>query len=173
MKSFRVRLGIVVVPLLVILLVATFSGCSKSTAPGADIAGGLFDKASCTIIKWKEGLTLMIWHEATTSVNNHGSSSTESSVYTLEGYAELEDGNRIEWDLETSDGKTAEFAIDNINYDLSEGSLFIISTINGEPTITQLNHDLSGVQTNRDSWIAFGKSDPDVANFIESLFNEQ
>ena len=173
MKSFRVPVGIIVVPLLVILLMATFIGCSKSTAPGADIAGGLFEKASCTLMKWKEGLTLMIWHEATTSVNNHGSSSTESSVYTLEGYAELEDGNRIEWDLETSDGKTAKFAINNINYDLSEGSLFIISTINEEPTITQLNHDLSGVQTNRDSWIAFGKSDPDVANFIENLSNGQ
>lgn len=173
MKNSKVPAVIILVPLLVILLMAAFLGCSKSTAPGADIAGGVFDKASCTLMKWKEGLTLMIWHEATLSVNNSGSSSTESSVYTLKGYAESEDGYRIEWDLETSDGKTAKFAINNIDYSLSEGSLFIISTVSGEPTITQLNHDLSGVQTNRDSWVAFAKSDPAVSNFIESLSNGQ
>ena len=173
MKNYRVAVGIIVVPFLVILLMATFVGCSKSTAPGADIAGGVYEKASCTLMKWEEGLTLMIWHEATLSVSNHGSSSTESSVYTLEGYGESEDGNRIEWDLETSDGKTAKFAINSIDYDLSEGTLFIISTESGEPIITQLNHDLSGVQTTRDSWVAFSKSDPDVSDFIESLANEQ
>jgi len=155
------------------MLILTFVGCSKSTAPGADIAGGVFEESSFTFMKWEEGLTLMIWYEALASSNNHGSSSTESSVYTLDGYTESEDGIRVEWNLETSDGKTAEFAIDNTNYDLSEGSLFIISGTIDAPTVMQLNHDLSGVRPNHDSCVAFGKRDPDVASFIESVSSEQ
>jgi len=171
MKRWGVMIWVLVFPLLAIMLISTFLGCSKSTAPGPDMAGGVFEEASYTLMKWKEGLTLMIWHEALASSNNHGSSSTESSVYTLEGYTESEDGIRIEWHLETSDGKTAQFAIDNTSYDLSEGSLFIISTIIEAPTVLQLNHDLSGVQPNYDSCIAFGKSDPDVASFIGTISN--
>ncbi len=173
MKRWGVLMWILVLPLLAMLLMSTFVGCSKSTAPGADMAGGVFEESSFTFMKWKEGLTLMIWYEALASSNSHGSSSTESSVYTLEGYTESDDGIRIEWNLETSDGKTAEFAIDNTSYNLSEGSLFIISKTIETPSVVQLNHDLSGVRPNYDSCVAFGKSDPDVASFIESIPRRQ
>ena len=72
------RLGVLVVPLLVIALMTSFVSCSKSTAPGPDIAGGVFESASYAFMKWEEGLTLMIWYEALASSSNHGSSSTES-----------------------------------------------------------------------------------------------
>ncbi|NQT74187.1 MAG: hypothetical protein HQ553_15695 [Chloroflexi bacterium] len=173
MKRWEVLTRVFALPLLIIVLMSTFVGCSKSTAPGADMAGGVFEESSFTFMKWKEGLTLMIWYEALASSNSHGSSSTESSVYKLEGYTESEDGIRIEWNLETSDGKTAEFAIDNTSYDLSEGSLFIIGTTIETPTVMQLNHDLSGIQPVYESCVAFGKSDPDVVSFIESISSEQ
>jgi hypothetical protein len=148
------------------LLMSTIVGCSKSTAPGANIAGGVYRQSGYILLQWEEGLAIMIWHDAIAASNSHGSSSTESSVYTLEGYAESQNGVRVEWDLETSDGKTAQFAIDNTNYDLSEGALFIISTEAGTTAIMQLNRDLSSVQPEYDSCVAFGESDPDVAYFI-------
>ena len=123
MNNRGMLIGILVVSLLAIPFMSTSVGCGKYTAPGPVIAGGALEEASYTFMKWNEGLTLMIWHEAFTSSNNHGSSSTESPVYRLEGYAESDDGIRIEWNLETSDGKTAEFAINNTEYDLTEGSL--------------------------------------------------
>jgi hypothetical protein len=36
---------------------------------------------------------------------------------------------------------------------------------NGETQVRQLNRDLSNVQTNRESIVAFAKGDPDVAEF--------
>jgi hypothetical protein len=159
--------------LLAMLLMSAIVGCSKSTAPGANIAGGVYQQSGHVLMKWEEGLAIMIWHDAIAGSISHGSSSTESPVYTLEGYAESVDGVRVEWDLETSDGKTAQFAIDNTNYDLSEGALFIISTKTGTTTITQLDRDLSGVQPEYDSCVAFGENDPDVAYFIRGTSYEQ
>ena len=72
--------GVIVVTLLLTVFMMPFVGCSKSTAPGPDMAGGVFEEASYTFMKWEEGLTLMIWYEAQASSNNHGSSSTESSI---------------------------------------------------------------------------------------------
>jgi len=56
--------------------------------------------------------------------------------------------------------------------DLSEGALFIISTKTGTTTVMQLNRDLSDVQPEYDSCVAFGENDPDVADFIMGNSNE-
>ena len=173
MKKCVVLMLSLLLLLLAMLLISTIVGCGKSTAPGANIAGGVYKQSGYMLMKWEEGLAIMIWHDAIAASNSHGSSSTESSVYTLKGYAESENGIRVEWDLETSDGKTAQFIIDNTNYDLSEGALFIISTKTGTTTIMQLNRDLSSVQPEYDSCVAFGENDPDVVYFIRGTSNEQ
>jgi hypothetical protein len=172
MNKNVVRMVPLLLLFLAMLLMSTMFGCGKSTAPGANIAGGVYEQSGYMLMKWEEGLTIMIWHDAIVASNSHGSSSTGSSVYTLKGHAESENGIRVEWDLETSDGKTAQFIIDNTNYDLSEGALFIISTKTGTTTIMQLNRDLSDVQPEHDSCVAFGENDPDVADFINGNPNE-
>jgi hypothetical protein len=172
MKKSVARMAPLLLLLLAMLLMSTMVGCGKSTAPGANIAGGVYKQSGYTLMKWEEGLAIMIWHDAIAASNSHGSSSTGSSVYTLKGHAESKNGTRVEWDLETSDGKTAQFIIDNTNYDLSEGALFIISTKTGTITIMQLNRDLSDVQPEYDSCVAFGENDLDVADFLMGNSNE-
>lgn len=117
-------------------------------------------------MRWKEGLALMIWHDVPGSFMSEGSGSTTDPVYRIHGYAESQDGLRFDWELETSDGKTAQFRIDNTSYDLADGALFIITTKNGETEVKQLRRDLSGVQAKHESCVAFAKSDPEVARFI-------
>ena len=60
-------------------------------------------------MRWKEGLVLMIWHDAPGSSMSDGSGSTTDPVYKLHGYAESRDGRRVDWQVETTDGETAQF----------------------------------------------------------------
>ena len=137
----------------------------RSTPPGADAAGGKLEQASYVFLQWKEGLRIMIWHDALESGEGSGSGSTADPIYRYHGYATSPGGPRFDWEVQTADGRTARFQINNTSYDLSDGRLFLITTGNGSTEVRQLQRDLSGVQPNRESIVAFAKSDPDVARF--------
>jgi hypothetical protein len=149
------------------LLVVPLSACSPgSTPPGPYAAYGTVGQVGYVYYRWKEGLALMIWHDIAGSSMSSGSGSTTDPVYRLHGYAESQDGRRLDWELQTSDGMTAQFEIDNTSYDLLDGALFIITTQGGETDVRQLERDLSDVQTNHESCLAFARSDPDLVKFI-------
>jgi hypothetical protein len=133
------------------------------TPPGADAAAGTVGQASYVLLQWKEGLTVMIWHDF--SASSRGSGSTSDPIYRYKGYAESPGGHRFDWEVQTADGKTALFTIDGTRYDLAAGRLFIVTAQDGATLVRQLDRDLSSVQTNRESIVAFAKSDPDVAEF--------
>ena len=98
-------------------LVATISACSfKSTPPGPSVAGGVYQQAGYSFMRWKEGLALMIWYDAPASSMSDGSGSTSDPVYGLHGYVESRDGRRVDWQVETTDGETAQFWIDDTSY---------------------------------------------------------
>jgi hypothetical protein len=137
----------------------------RSTPPGADAAGGGLGQARYVFLRWKEGLTIMIWHDILGSGEGKGSGSTTDPVYRYRGYAESLDGGRFDWEVQTLDGKTALFWIDDTSYDLSDGTLFIVTTQDGKTEVKQLHRDLSGVQTDRESIIAFAQNDPDIIKF--------
>jgi hypothetical protein len=148
---------------------AFLSACSpRTTPPGADIAGGTYQQASCSFLRWKEGLRIMIWTDLT-SVGNHGSGSTTDPVYRLEGEAVSQDGQRVEWRVETSDGKTAQFWIDDVAYELADGSLFIIRARTGATDVEQLDRDLSDLDATYESCVEFAQRDPDLAGFLEEV----
>lgn len=157
--------------LLAALLAIAFSGCTPDhTPPGADVDFGAFEQTSYTFLRWKEGLAIMIWHDfVLDSASSHGPMSTTDPVYRAEGYAESKQGHRLEWKAHTTDGKMAQFWIDDVPYDLADGTLFIVTTENGELEITQLQRDLSGVQPGRESCLAFARSDPDLARFVSDI----
>ena len=159
---------------LVVLFVTTASGCAaRSTPPSADVTAGVYEQAGLEFLRWNEGLTIMIWHDF---LGHSGSSSTSESsgpttdpVYKLQGYAESWDGRRFDWEAQTKDGETAQFWIDGTPYDLSNGTLFIVTLENGGTDVTQLDRDLSHVQPDSSSCVAFAKSDPDLARFIGDM----
>ena len=97
--------------------------------------------------------------------SSRGSGSTGDPIYWYQGYTESPGGHRFDWEVQTADGKTALFDIDGTRYDLTAGRLFIVMTQDGKTLVRQLDRDLSRVQTNRESIVAFAKSDPDVAGF--------
>jgi len=143
----------------------SFGLSSRSTPPGANMAGGGLGQARYVFLRWKEGLKIMMWHDCLKSGRGSGSGSTTDPVYRYQGWAESSDGRRFEWEVQTADGKTALFKIDDTRYDLTDGRLFIVTMKNGKTQVRQLDRDLSNVQANQESIVAFARSDPHVAEF--------
>jgi hypothetical protein len=160
-----------VVPLALLALVA--SGCAtKSTPPGADVAYGSVEGVGYTLMRWQEGLALMIWQRGTDSLMCEGGGSTEDPVYELNCQAESADGYRLAWTLQTTDGETAQLEMGNTSYDLSGGTLMLVTASDAGLEVIQLDRDLSGIPFDHNQITAFALSDPDIAAFIGSLSTE-
>lgn len=159
--------------LLALVLALVLSSCmAKSTPPGADIAGGKMGRAGFTFLRWEQGLAIMIWHDLDSS-SNRGTGSAGDPVYRLNGYASSMDGRRVDWQVQTTDGKTAQFWIEDAKYDLAGGALFVVTTRNGTTEVEQLYRDLSIIQADYGNCVAFAKGDPDLARFIDGLSDPQ
>lgn len=114
----------------------------------------------------KKGLSLMIWHDLLESSMGEGSGASIDPVYSCYGHAESQDGRRFDWHLHTSDGGFAKFTIDDTGYDLTAGTLFMVTTTNGKTRVKQLRRDLSSVRASRESCLGFGLRDRDIASFV-------
>ncbi len=169
--TFGMKRGFILVSL---CLGVFFSGCVvAATPPEAEVAAGVvFEQAGYEFMYWDEGLAIMIWHDflgdSGTSSINGGGLFTPDPMYKLEGYAESRDGQRFEWDVQTRDGKTAQFWLDDTPYDLSQGTVFIVAKKSGQTEITQLKRDLSHIQPDHASCVEFAQRDADLAPFINN-----
>ncbi len=155
------------------LLALVVGGCAgKSTPPGADIAYGSVEGAGYTFMRWQKGLALMIWQRDTNSLMCEGGGSTQDPVYELNCQAESEDGYRLDWTVRTTDGETAQLEMGNASYDLSGGTLMLVTASDAGLEVIQLDRDLSGIPFDHNQITAFALSDPDIAEFIRSLSSE-
>ena len=110
----------------------------------------------------------MMWFDSD-DYGSHGSGSTDADTHTQTGHIVGRDGRRIEWALETADGKTARFTMDGTTYDLSKGTLFLIETGGEQIGVQQLLRDLAALERTQAACQALAASDPDVAEFVRGL----
>ncbi len=143
------------------------SSCApKTTPPGPNSIGGVtVGGKSFTILRWEEGLTVMFWYDVD-NYRSGGHGSTEDPVHRHRGSATTADGRSVNWELETTDGKTAVFRLNKTEYDLLKGRLFLITTKGVNVEVQQLDRDLSSVHDS-ESALTFGKSDTDVSRFLQ------
>jgi hypothetical protein len=83
-----------------------------------------------------------------------------------EGVQSAGDGRRLEWSMETSDGRTVKCRLDGKEYDLAKGTLFLVRTKGGKTEAEQLSTDLSAVQTDAKSLEDFARKDAAVSKFL-------
>jgi hypothetical protein len=83
------------------------------------------------------------------------------------GYHRANDGRKVEWQCETSDGKTGSVKINGRAYDLAQGSLFLVSTKGGDVRVLQLKRDTLKLKVGnvQDSLETLIRSDEDIAPF--------
>ena len=158
-----------------ILMILMSAGCSSSpvltpgsTPPAPDMVGGVYVHAAYEYLHWQEGLDVMIWYEATQSSSCDSSGSTSAKTHVVRCQALSESGLSLDWQIETSDGLTGKFSLNNNQFDLSAGNVFVVSTAQDPPEIRQFQRDLSSVKPENESIIEFGLNDPDIAKFIQS-----
>jgi hypothetical protein len=154
--------------ILAILLILEFlaGGCASVTPPGPDLVSAKLENTSYLLLHWKEGLRVMIWFDGVEGVYSQGAGSTTDPIHRQLGYATAPDGRRVEWQLETKDGKTATFSINNQPYALSNGRLFLVTARDKQIQVQQLDRDLGSIQPTHESCQAFATSDPAVSHFI-------
>jgi hypothetical protein len=77
------------------------------------------------------------------------------------------DGRKIEWQIDFPEGEKVTLSIDGKGYDLSKGSLFLVTTKGGKTLVRQLNTTLpEGGPDPQGIYISFAKSDPDIVKFV-------
>ncbi len=155
-------------PVLIGLLVMA-AGCSPAvTPPGANVAYGQLNQAGYTLLRWPQGLDILVWHDLAGASWCRGSGSTSDPTYRLHCHAESVDGRSADWEVQTQNGQTAQFSINGYAYDLTRGRLFLIRTGEQQTGVVQLQRNLSGAQVeDRQSIEAFARADPDISAFIQ------
>jgi hypothetical protein len=115
--------------------------------------------------RWNEGLELMIWHEG---IKSSGcASSTNDQDFILQCHAVSNDNYQFDWHLETRDGETAEFSVNDQSFDLDNGSLFLLTNPDGMTNVKQFQRNLSKIPANADEVVEFGLGDPAVQDLIQ------
>lgn len=131
-------------------LILGLNACAgKTTPPGANmISGSLITleglAGSYTILQWREGLSISIVDDRQGSHESSGSGSTDDPIWRGQGKISTENGRGVTWRVETTDGKTAQFYINEQAYDLTEGTLFLIKTNAESPQIMQYQSHQNG-----------------------------
>jgi len=83
-----------------------------------------------------------------------------------QGFFSSADGRRVDWKWKAPKEKGGDFQINGIPHDLANGTLFLVSTKGGQVRVTQLDVDLSKVQSDKQGFEAFANTQPKVAQFI-------
>ena len=81
---------------------------------------------SYTLLQWKEGLSITLVDDSNGGHHSSGSGSTNDSMWRGQGSIRGQDGQEIAWWVETADGKSATFVLDEQAYDLTKGTLFLV-----------------------------------------------
>ena len=160
----------------VIASCAVFAGCdSETTAPPAPAtaSGTTAEGAYFTFLKWEEGLAIMIVDPMMNEHRGPTGPSTSEPIPGIHGSAKSEDGASYDWQLETTDGRTAKFTINDVQYDLANGTLFVVYANGEHIRVQQLDEDLSHVNAaDAQACQAFLRGKPDVTKLLTAQSSE-
>jgi len=162
----------------VLALLFASSGC------GVRVTGPALPPATCFsstvgngiifLIQGYDGLPIMICSDGgnmSSGVSGRGTSNPP--VQKSEGYAASQDGRRLDWLIEKRNGQRTTCRLNNKEFDLQKGTLFLVRTKEGETKIDQLAQDLSDVSPNIESFSAFAKKNSAVSTLLEIVEEEK
>ena len=154
-----------------VLVLVCLVGCDRfkprSTPPGPTTLGGSSANVTYTFLRWQGGPTILICSAPGGSQSSYGTGSTEDPVHREWGDHSAHGVRQFEWHSENTKSLDIKFTLAGKEYDLTKGTLFLVTVTNGETKVQQINRDLSGVQFTAESSQAFIKQDPDVSKLIK------
>lgn len=112
---------------------------------------------------WDGKLAVVVWFDTDDSSQGFGG---EGPTAAYMGLFAPPNGRRFHWSCRTSDGKTGTVVIDNQQFALAKGALFLVSTDGGKTGVQQLSRDLVPFNPDKEGLERLAKEDPDVARFV-------
>ena len=77
--------------------------------------------------------------------HSSGHGSTSDPVHRSTGGAESKEGESYDWEIESIDARIAKLTINGIDYEIDKGPVFVIRMKDKQPTVEQLDLDLSQI----------------------------
>lgn len=158
---------------IMIAVVLGLVGCSgKTTPPGASFIWGSFVNqdgfgGSFVVLQWPDGLNVVLVDDVEGEHESSGSASTEDPVWRGEGMSRAADGRQVNWRVESTNGQTDTFIIDEQVYELEQGTLFLIRTDGGQTRVVQHQLNLTGPCSDSDECHLALLNVPAVAQFVQ------
>lgn len=157
--------GIGIITLMVLLMVGV--GCStKSTSFEPQTVAGVYINVGYDYYRWEGGPEIMIWHDAVQ--NSECQSAADEKKFTLICRTSFGDMDSLTWQLITQNEQVVQIEFNDIQYQLKDGNVFLISSAASELTIRQLVRDLSEINPDAESVIQFGLNDHEIYQFIQT-----
>ena len=175
MKSFRSVL---------ILLAFGFVGCSPSplAIPGCSLDGKVVGDTFVHYGTFRDSVAVVVWSDLASApaasptaqgwahAGSGVSASSDKAEY--QGTREASDGRAVKWKAGTKDGKTGTVTVNDKDYRLEDGAVFLVRTTDGPVRVTQVKHDLSGMKATSETWELLGKQNSEVKKFLAELLEE-
>jgi hypothetical protein len=154
---------------LVAILVTLLSSATRAHAPGLAATDGTVGQARYVYYWSERGLRLMIWHDATEVALATEAGGSARAARWLSGRATADGRPLFDWEIETTDGRTARFRIDGVVYDLSQGTVFLVRSEGGQIEVDQLQRDLAGTLPDAETVARFAASDATLADLAQGV----
>lgn len=121
-----------------------FSGCtSKSTSPHVALqnvtasVGGVPRFAQCA--EWEDGCALIVITTVEGKVTRGADWRPTLALWV--GEVSPDDGRKVTWECQSSDGSTGKITVNDSNYDLAAGSVILVKFQDESPIIKQLDRN--------------------------------
>jgi hypothetical protein len=97
-----------------------------------------------------------------------GGSHSSSNVHGVKGHGRLwsQDDGHVEYHFETEDGKSGAVKINEAQYNLADGGLFLVAASKNQIQVKQLKRDMSDVKFDRESLAAYARNDAEIMAFF-------
>jgi hypothetical protein len=114
------------------------------------------------------GTAFVVWTEGAGGGGSGGGSSeyTDEKGTRCDGHLRAGGEHAFKFHCETKDGQTGKVTVAEKDYDLSEGNLFLVRAAGDQFVIEQLRRDLADVKFERESLLAFKRTDPEISGFF-------
>ena len=146
MRSSAVHHSRCMIVFIGVALIVSVAGCgTRTTPPGAHALYTSAPGMNIIYLRWKAGLTVLFVDDVKGGHSMSGSGSTDNPVHTETVTVGSPDAGGYECRLETKDGKTAICRINGKEYDLSNGTLFVIKAKGEQVEVHQLKRDVATI----------------------------
>jgi hypothetical protein len=158
---------------LALVLLLSSSGCGRQARAGKvpPLPTGSFcaeiNRGTMCFYRWSDKLAVMICADVHGSMRTMGSFSGPPSVRKSEGSVSAQDGRKLDWLLEEIEGQKIRCRVNDKEFDLDQGTLFLVKTKGNETEVEQLSQDLSEVKSEIESFKEFARKNPAIGKLIE------